>query len=108
MVLIHYNGKLSASNANAYSAIVHQVAGFRQADEGLTEGRQAATPEYIVEKTPTSFLLSIAMKPLVRGKSTENCWKMTNRFARPMRFVKEKLSIFSRTFGISPAAGLRA
>ncbi|MDR0806357.1 MAG: ABC transporter substrate-binding protein [Enterobacteriaceae bacterium] len=52
MVLVHYNGKLSASTTNGYAAIIHQVLGVKKADANQQEARQPATPEYIAAKNP--------------------------------------------------------
>lgn len=68
MVLLHFNGKLSAATSNAYASIVHQVLGLKKADENLGAERQAATPDYIAEKNPDIIFIVDRNEAIGNGK----------------------------------------
>lgn len=87
MVLLHFNGKLSASTSNAYASIVHQVLCLKKADESLGEERQAATPDYIAEKNPDIIFIvdrneAIGNGEIDRSIMEDDKIKETNAFRK--------------------------
>lgn len=87
MVLLHFNGKLSASTSNAYASIVHQVLGLKKADENLGDERQAATPDYIAEKNPDIIFIvdrneAIGNEKIDRSIMENDKIKETNAFRK--------------------------
>lgn len=91
MVLVHYNGKLSAFNSNAYAAIVYQVVGLKQSDEGLTEGRQAATPDYITEKNPDVIFVVDRNEAIGEGKMDRALLEENEQIRQTNAFRKGKI-----------------
>ncbi|SFC67910.1 siderophore ABC transporter substrate-binding protein [Pragia fontium] len=87
MVLVHYNGKFSASTSNGYASIIHQVLGVKKADENLADGRQAGTPDYIAEKNPDIIFIVDRNEAIGEGKVDRSLMeddkiKQTNAFRK--------------------------
>ncbi|GKX55367.1 iron ABC transporter substrate-binding protein [Leminorella grimontii] len=91
MVLVHYNGKLSASNSNAYAAVVYQIVGLQHADEGLTDGRQAATPDYIAEKNPDVIFVVDRNEAIGEGKMDRALLEENEQIRQTGAFRKGKI-----------------
>ncbi|MBK5144611.1 ABC transporter substrate-binding protein [Budviciaceae bacterium BWR-B9] len=87
IVLVHYNGKLSASATNGYASIIHQVLGVKKADVSLGEERQAGTPDYLLEKNPDIIFIVDRNEAIGEGKMDRSLMenekiKQTNAFRK--------------------------
>lgn len=87
IVLVHYNGKLSASATNGYATIIHQVLGVKKADTNLGEERQAGTPDYLLEKNPDIIFIVDRNEAIDEGKMDRSLMeddkiKQTNAFRK--------------------------
>lgn len=78
LVTLVNEGQLSAYGSGSRFGLVHDVFGFKQADdqiEASTHG-QSVSYEYILEKIQESFLLSIVRKQLVEMTAKITCRQM--------------------------------